>query len=215
MLTSQYVKVTPMDCIQLQFSDAEALIDLIEGMQKDMEIEHLQLFSDSTQNQFIVTFPKGINNEKFVFFYSALVGLYPFEMANIPAFGWFYANDDMTLHKVRGAFDCFESDQFALRIMMLPDGDGEGPSHQYGITENGKEIHFGMDGSFRVLPNTKHVFKAPDLALENYEILLEHEMEFDAPKLKKSTNPFSLWAWLKATIKRIFAKKENWDYNKG
>jgi len=204
-----------MDRIQLQFSEAEVLRDLIESMQKDMEIKHLQLFSDAIQNQFIVTFPQGISNENFIFFYSALVGLYPLETTDVPVFGWFYANDDMTLHKAHGAFDHFESDQFELRIMMLPDGDGEGHSHQYGITENGKEIHFGMDGNYRVLPNTKYVFKAPDLALEDYEILLDHEMEFDAPNVKKTTQPFSLWAWLKVSLKRIFAKKENWDYNKG
>ena len=180
-----------------------------------MEIKHLQLFSDAIQNQFIVTFPQGISNENFIFFYSALVGLYPLETTDVPVFGWFYANDDMTLHKAHGAFDHFESDQFELRIMMLLDGDGEGPSHQYGITENGKEIHFGMDGYYRVLPNTKYVFKAPDLALEDYEILLDREMEFDAQNVKISTYTFSLWVWLKASMKRVFSKNENWDYNKG
>jgi len=98
-----------MDRIQIQFSDAHVLIDLIESMQKDMEIKQLQLYSDANQNQFIVTFPQGICNEKFVFFYSALVGLYPLETTEVPVFGWFYANDDMTLHIIQGAFDYFES----------------------------------------------------------------------------------------------------------
>ena len=142
--------------IQLKDVDLEKLKVTIIELLASMEISKCSIYQHKKNNEFVLTFPDGISNEMFIFFYCALMA--PDLTNSKELLGWFWANDDMTIYKQSGDFSSFEKTTCLKKIMITPDGDDKENIHQYGVTENGKEIHFGMDGTFKCkLPQIRTV----------------------------------------------------------
>ena len=155
------------DYILLKDVNRKSLSSAARDLVDSMKIEQADIYKDQSNSEFIITFPKGISNELFIFFYCALMA--PDLTNSEKLFGWFFANDDMTLNSQNGDFGQFKSTKFTKRIMILPDGDDKGNIHQYGITENGKEIHFGMDGTFKIMAKTEYNYQYPILNMYSFE----------------------------------------------
>ncbi|MCT8341263.1 hypothetical protein MG296_14445 [Flavobacteriaceae bacterium TK19130] len=153
--------------INLKDVDRESLISTVSELTDSMKIKQSDIYENKHESDFIVTFPKGISNELFIFFYCALMA--PDLTNSKELFGWFSANDDMTLNYQNGEFSNFHSKDYSMQIMILPEGDDKGNFHQYGVTENGKEIHFGMDGTYKVLENSEYKYEYPISNLNEYE----------------------------------------------
>ncbi len=153
-----YIELKDVNLEKLKFTTFELL--------SSMEISKSSIHQHKRKNEFILTFPDGISNEMFIFFFCALMA--PDLTDSNELLGWFFANDDMTIYEQTGDFDSFKRDTYSKRIMMTPEGDEKGNLHQYGITENGKEIHFGMDGSFKIKEKTKLKYINPISSLKDY-----------------------------------------------
>ena len=158
-----------------------------------MEISKCSIHQHKNNNKFILTFPEGISNEMFIFFFCALMA--PDLTNSRELLGWFYANDDMTIYEQSGEFDSFKRTTYFKRIMMTPEGDEKGNLHQYGITENGKEIHFGMDGSYKVQEKTKLEYINPISTLKDY-----YELEIIVKPIQKVKREKTLIQKLKNLI---------------
>lgn len=153
--------------IHLKDVNKTKLNSTVTELVDSMKIEQSDIYSNNSETEFIVTFPRGISNELFIFFYCALMAPDLTNSRNLN--GWFSANDDMTLNLKNGDFSKFQSSQYSKLIMILPDGDDKGNMHQYGITENGKEIHFGMDGTYKVMESTEYKYQNPISNLYDFE----------------------------------------------
>jgi hypothetical protein len=153
--------------IHLKDVDIKKLNSTVSELVDSMKIEQSDIYRKKSETEFIVTFPKGISNELFIFFYCALMAPDLTNSKNLN--GWFSANDDMTLNLENGDFSKSQSSRYSKLIMILPDGDDKGNMHQYGITENGKEIHFGMDGTYKIIGQTKYKYQNPISNLYNFE----------------------------------------------
>ncbi|GAA0876068.1 hypothetical protein GCM10009118_24780 [Wandonia haliotis] len=145
--------------ILLKDVQQQSLHDVVVELVHAMQISSADVYTNDTESEFIIAFPEGITNELFVFFYSALMA--PDLTNSKDLVGWFYANDELTLDKETGDFSQFSSESYTKLVQLLPDGDDRGSSHQYAISENGKEIHFGMDGTYKVMHETGYQFQPP------------------------------------------------------
>lgn len=155
------------DCIQLKDVTLENLQKVVTYLVNEMKIEAAEIYKSNNNSDFIITFSKGISNELFIFFYCALMAD---DLANSKdLLGWFFANDDLTKPNAKGNdFGKFKSSFFSKRIMMTPNGDEKGNFHQHGIIETGVEIHFGMDGTYKVQKETQLIYMQPINNLDTY-----------------------------------------------
>lgn len=155
------------DYIQLKDVTLGSLQKTVTFLVNDMKIETAEIYKGKDISDFIVTFPKGISNELFIFFYCALMAKDYTNSRDL--LGWFYANDDMTKPNAKGNdFGKFKSSLFSKRIMITPNSDEEGNFHQHGIIETGVEIHFGMDGTYKVQKQTQLSYLQPITNLDTY-----------------------------------------------
>lgn len=155
--------------IELKDADLEALRYTTTELLNSMELLKCSIYRHKDRHEFILTFPEGISNELFIFFYCALMA--PGFTNSRDLLGWFYANDDMTIHEQSGKFSSFKSSTFQKMIMISPEGDEKGNMHQYGVTEDGREIHFGMDGTFKIQEKANLKYVNPISSLEDYTMI--------------------------------------------
>lgn len=152
--------------IHLKDVTLDKLKSTVVELLSSMEIQQCLIYQHKENTEFILTFPNGISNEMFIFFYCALMA--PGLTNSNELLGWFLANDDMTIYEQNGDFSLFKKKTYSKKIMMTPDGDDKGNVHQYGITENGKEIHFGMDGTYKILEKTTLKYLNPISSLKGF-----------------------------------------------
>lgn len=163
------------DYIQVGDVQFEKLKSTVIDFANSMKIGKTIIYQHKHKPDFILTFPDGISNESFIFFYCGLLA--PDSVGSGDILGWFYGNDDMTMEKDKGDFSIFSSKSYSKRIMIIPQGDEEGNLHQYGITETGKEIHFGMDGTYKIAGKCRHPYIQPVSEFKDYEQMLVVETE--------------------------------------
>lgn len=175
-MNKNYIELKDVDLEKLRLTTFELL--------GSMEVSKCLIYKHNSDNEFILTFPNGISNEMFIFFFCALMAPDLTNSNNL--LGWFFANDDITIYEQTGDFDSFKRTTYSKRIMMTPEGDEKGNLHQYGISENGKEIHFGMDGSFKVQERTKLVYINPISNLKDYNEVELIEKPFEEVKQPKT-----------------------------
>lgn len=145
------------DYIQLKDVTIESLQKTTAHLVNEMKITVAEIYQNNNGSDFIVTFPKGISNEVFIFFYCALMAKDLINSRDL--LGWFFANDDMTTLGAQGNdFGKFKSKFFSKRIMITPNYDEERNMHQHGVIETGQEIHFGMDGIPEVADSVSPLF---------------------------------------------------------
>lgn len=155
------------DYIQLKDVTLESLQKTTTELINSMGIDVAVIYQNNNHSDFIVTFPKGISNELFIFFYCALMAEDYTKSRDL--LGWFFANDDMTILNAKGDdFGTFKSKQFSKRIMMTPNYDEEGNIHQHGVIETGQEIRFGMDGTYKTQAVTQLNYFQPITSLNDY-----------------------------------------------
>ncbi|WP_298513542.1 hypothetical protein [uncultured Kordia sp.] len=155
------------DYILLKDVTQENLQKSVTFLVNEMQIDVAEIYKNPKNSDFIITFPKGITNELFIFFYCALMAP---DLANSKdLLGWFFANDDLTKPNAKGDdFGKFKSHLFSKRIMITPNGDEKENFHQYGIIETGVEIHFGMDGTYKTVKQTQLNYTQPIQYLSDY-----------------------------------------------
>ncbi len=156
------------DFIYLPDVQEKRLIPAVSQRIADGTLDRVAIHRDWKQEDFILTFPDGITHDDFFFFFCSLMAPDTVESTQLKA--WFHANEAITNAEQGDFTQRFATTGFSKRILLTGEHDADA-YHQYGVIEDGREIHFCMDGSFKVYkPGALNYFE-PQIEFEHYRLL--------------------------------------------
>ncbi len=115
-------------------------------------------------DEFLLSFPRGISNENFVRLFTGLMS--PDWTKSKELCGWFWSTEK-TLKNGNGSAP-------RKRIMLTPYGEN-GNAGRHGVIEDGREIHFGSDGTVKILDDGNLRYTEPYIDPDEFELLFTAE----------------------------------------
>lgn len=163
----------------------DKLINSVNRLVNKMQIDKVCILKAAKSEEFILTFPRKIGNKDFIDFFCRLME--KDFAASKRLTGWFLGNNEITKNSKSGSYsNNYSNTEFSKLILLTHYRENNGSIHQFGVIEDGRGIHFSLDGTYKIIDDRNLDYYEPRFDPDEFELVYTAVNEKKQAAVEKS-----------------------------